>query len=752
MQFSCLITATLAADITLSIEDELTKQVGEQAVIKCEVTLDEFPDDVDKNIWSTDVADKKLRTSSQKIAKEKKIVSKLYLKNLSMADKGTYTCASGDLSKSISLKVEDKITFTDSPNGANIERAIVLGKDNEVICQASPDGLNYAWTLPNDTIVYGKSLDVSSFTQADEGDYICDVDNTDSNAVNLPSDASDQATYTISIAYPPKVSVSPKELVVTAGEGQNTLTCTSDAKPVGDYQWTKDGVDIDGATNATFLVDKIEYSNGGKITYACKSSNEHGSATDDVSVRIIKLPTATITEFVEGEKYSRTEPESLTLTCNGDGDPVPDRFVWTLPDGSTQETATLSIDAVDETHHGMFQCDATSTYNEKQYGPATATIDVDVKYKPRFKGDETVYVIPGNDLDVKCTFKANPKPTVSWADESLDATSTDVDDFQTSSTIKLKNVTQYINYTCSATNDIDSAEQVINLVEATVPEKPTGFTAVNIQYQNVTLKWTKPVSKGIPITSYLIKYNQQGKQEKFETTISPEEGQTEPATEIQITNNLLSGQSYDFTITAQNGAGLSVESDILAVDMKAPEKPVLEIQTNSTDQIKWVVTTRGAETLKKLVVKYGKYGKNGNRVGDTMTKEIDVSAGNMDSDKLPIQSMSLEGGVKYWVELTVINDQGMESEKQTTDFTMPDDIKKGSAGTVISVMVGIIFILILFVDISCYYMKQGGFIMTIQRAMCSSGDDKEEIEKGEKVPLNQDGSESEKDKNRDTDE
>ena len=74
-----------------------------------------------------------------------------------------------------------------------------------------------------------------------------------------------------------------------------------------------------------------------------------------------------------------------------------------------------------------------------------------------------------------------------------------------------------------------------------------------------------------------------------------------------------------------------------------------------------------------------------------MTKEIDVSAGNMDSDKLPIQSMSLEGGVKYWVELTVINDQGMESEKQSTDFTMPDDIKKGSAGTVISVMVGIIF-------------------------------------------------------------
>ena len=49
--------------------------------------------------------------------------------------------------------------------------------------------------------------------------------------------------------------------------------------------------------------------------------------------------------------------------------------------------------------------------------------------------------------------------------------------------------------------------------------------------------------------------------------------------EIQITNNLLSGQSYDFTITAQNGAGLSVESDILAVDMKAPGMKVLFMST-----------------------------------------------------------------------------------------------------------------------------------------------------------------------------
>ena len=43
----------------------------------------------------------------------------------------------------------------------------------------------------------------------------------------------------------------------------------------------------------------------------------------------------------------------------------------------------------------------------------------------------------------------------------------------------------------------------------------------------------------------------------------------------------------------------------------------------------------------------------------------------------------------------------------------------------------------IFVDISCYYMKQGGLIMTCKRALCSEGDDKAENknDSNEKVPL-----------------
>ena len=76
-----------------------------------------------------------LPTTARTIAAEKKLQSVLRLSKLSAEDAGVYTCSSGDLSSTINVKIQDKITFTDSPQGDPIEKSIVVGKDNEVICQ-----------------------------------------------------------------------------------------------------------------------------------------------------------------------------------------------------------------------------------------------------------------------------------------------------------------------------------------------------------------------------------------------------------------------------------------------------------------------------------------------------------------------------------------------------------------------------------------------------------------------------------------
>ena len=91
------------------------------------------------------------------------------------------------------------------------------------------------------------------------GDYKCMVDNANGDATSLSQSSYAEVVYQVSIVYAPKVTVSPtEELVVTAETGSNTLTCTSDGKPAGDFKWSKNGVDIEGATNDSLVLDQVE--------------------------------------------------------------------------------------------------------------------------------------------------------------------------------------------------------------------------------------------------------------------------------------------------------------------------------------------------------------------------------------------------------------------------------------------------------------------------------------------------------------
>ena len=53
-------------------------------------------------------------------------------------------------------------------------------------------------------------------------------------------------------------------------------------------------------------------------------------------------------------------------------------------------------------------------------------------------------------------------------------------------------------------------------------------------------------------------------------------------------------------------------------------------------------------------------------------------------------SLQLTPGKSYYAEVKVRNDQKLESDATSFNFDMPKDIQKGSTGTVIGVMVGII--------------------------------------------------------------
>ena len=79
-----------------------------------------------------------------------------------------------------------------------------------------------------------------------------------------------------------------------------------------------------------------------------------------------------------------------------------------------------------------------------------------------------------------------------------------------------------------------------------------------------------------------------------------------------------------------------------------------------------------------------------NSYGPEMVKEIQVSADQMINNDGGEYSLQLTPGKSYYAEVKVRNDQKLESDATSFNFDMPKDIQKGSTGTVIGVMVGII--------------------------------------------------------------
>ena len=101
----------------------------------------------------------------------------------------------------------------------------------------------------------------------------------------MPTDSLDQVVYTLTVAYPPRVTVSPtEEIVVKEGEGTK-ISCTSDAKPAGDFAWTKNGAKIDGGNTSELSLDQVRI-----LHFGQRSSHSMGSLLD-YPVRFVYLKT-----------------------------------------------------------------------------------------------------------------------------------------------------------------------------------------------------------------------------------------------------------------------------------------------------------------------------------------------------------------------------------------------------------------------------------------------------------------------------
>ncbi len=162
--------------------------------------------------------------------------------------------------------------------------------------------LNYQWQKDGSNIqgANAAAYNINSASLSDAGDYQVVVSNAagsaTSNSAALAIELSDDL---------PAITAQPQDLTVTEGQPASFSVSATGTAPLN-YQWQKDGVDIQGANAAAYTIDVTAPADAG--VYQVVVSNSSGSVTSNSAVLAVNLPydtspVATILDPSAGETF-----------------------------------------------------------------------------------------------------------------------------------------------------------------------------------------------------------------------------------------------------------------------------------------------------------------------------------------------------------------------------------------------------------------------------------------------------------------
>ncbi len=239
------------------------------------------------------------------------------------------------------LRIKDTAPVITSESG---DRTVTVGQN--VTLSVSATGtppLTYQWykdALPLAGAT-GVTLGLTDIRLTDAGDYYVVVTNT------LGSAQSRIAILTVLV--PPSIVTQPQSQAIALGDPVEFSVEATGTEPLG-YQWRKNLIDLEGATNATLVIAAVNAADAGNYTVVV--SNAAGSVSSDLAtLSVWNRPI--ITEQPEGLVVTAGDPFTLTVTCGGT---PPFEYQWRLNgvniEGATN--ATYSIPSAQPTDSGNY--------------------------------------------------------------------------------------------------------------------------------------------------------------------------------------------------------------------------------------------------------------------------------------------------------------------------------------------------------------------------------------------------------------
>ncbi|XP_019729887.1 neural cell adhesion molecule 1b isoform X4 [Hippocampus comes] len=676
---------------------------------------------------------------------------------------GTYKCVAtnGDQQgeSTVNIKIFQRITFTNAPSPQEFTEGDTAVIVCDVISSPPPTIL---WKYKGARIQMEKDvrfkvlsnnhLQIRGIKKTDEGPYTCEGRLMARGEIDL-------RVIKVVVNVLPTIRVWQSEVNATADVGQSAmLTCAVDGYPEPMVTWTRNQITLEAAEKYSFNEDGSEMSimDVSKLDegeYTCIAKNKAGETEQELSLRVFVKPKIT---YIVNQSTSEME-EQVMLTCEASGDPTPtiswsygnrvftdgEQASWTRPEQHKSEdgnvvvrsdarVSSLTLKYVKYTDAGQYLCSARSAIGEDDQGAY-----LEVRYTPKIQGEVAVYTWEGNAVNISCEVQAHPSQvTIDWLRDGLtlpNANTSNVKIFSSplASYLQVTPVSEndFGSYNCTASNEMGTEAKEFVLIQAEVPSSPF-INEVSPFSTTALVQFEEPESTGgVPVLKYKATWRMQDRGSWSHRIYELKDGSIG---EVTITH-LRPDTTYEVKMSAINGKG---EGESCPVEtfktepVRNPSPPRLEgaLQPiGNSLKVSWTKQDDGGLPILHYLVRF---------------KPIESSHWKpeirMPSDSDYVILSGLEWDTIYDISVVAENQKGKSEQASMSIRTsvqpavMPDLDEDAAFPMGIMLWAGILVVafvlLLLAVDVTCYFVNKCGLIMCLcgKSASGTKGKDLEE--------------------------
>ncbi|XP_018544801.1 neural cell adhesion molecule 1a isoform X6 [Lates calcarifer] len=755
LQIRDIIWGLLFIGCAATIQVQITPTQGEISVGESKFFLCEVVGDAKDIDWYDPSGERILPNRPDIfVSRSDEATSTLTIYHANVDNAGIYKCVAKNGDKeaqaTVQVKIFQKITFQSAPSPQEFSE----GDDADIICDvvSSPPPA-IIWKHKGSKIQVAKDvrfrimgnghLQIRGIKKTDEGMYNCE-------ARVMARGEIDFRMIKVVVNVLPTIRARQSEVNATADVGNSALlACDADGFPEPTVTWAHNNIVLetgdkyslneDGSELVIKDVKKVDEGD-----YTCIAKNKAGEKAEEVSLNVFVQPKIT---YLNNQTASEFD-EKVILTCEASGDPTPD-ISWSFENRvftegqqsldrnivvrSHARVSSLTLKNVQFTYAGQYLCTANNSIgqdNQQMY--------LEVRYAPKILGPVTAYTWEGNPANISCEVEAHPGASVVWFRDGLqlpsaNVTNTKIYNTPTISYLEITPESQndFGSYNCTATNVMGTESKEFLLIQAEVPSSPE-IQQVEPFSSTAVVEFEEPDSMGgVPIIKYRVEWRLPG--QAWNGRVYDAE---EDTTRITIVD-LKPETTYEVRMSAINGKGegeRSPASTFKTEPVREPSAPKLEVKVQNRGnslKVNWIKQDDGGSPIKHYLVRY--------KAKHTSHWKPEIRLPN-GSEYVVLSG--LDWNTEYEIHVVAENQQG-KSEPGILSFrtaieptTIPDAMDGVSGlgtGAIVGILIVVFFLLLVGVDVTCYFLNKCGLLMCIAVNFCGKagpGAKSKDIEEG----------------------